>query len=82
MTRSRRKMPIRGIAGCKSEKQDKRVANRKLRRKTNEALKKGDDILPKLREVSDVWAFGMVELKMSFITIATSMTSPSIMPAG
>ncbi len=58
MSRSKRKTPITGITTCESEKQDKRKANRKLRRKTREEIKKGNDTLPLLREVSNVWDFG------------------------
>ncbi len=49
MSRSRRKTPIFGIAGGVSEKQDKRKANRKARKKQNWNKD--------LREVSDNWGF-------------------------
>ena len=55
MSRSRRKTPKFGIAGD-SDKQDKRLANRKLRRAVRVALDHGDEVLPELREVSDVWS--------------------------
>lgn len=58
MARSRRKTPIIGIAVCDSEKSWKRGANRKLRRAVRAALIRGDDVLPELREVSNVWTFG------------------------
>ncbi|MEM6738310.1 MAG: hypothetical protein AAF620_19800 [Bacteroidota bacterium] len=56
MSRSKRKTPKRGITGATSEKEDKRDANRKLRRKAKQQVHKGDEILSELREVSDVWA--------------------------
>lgn len=61
MSRSRRKTPITGITTAQSEKSDKRTANRKLRRVTKEILRRGsledDQILPEIREVSNVWSF-------------------------
>lgn len=57
MSRSRRKNKIRGITTATSEKQSKLKANRKLRRLTKETLKKGKEVLPLLREVSDNWNF-------------------------
>jgi hypothetical protein len=61
MSRSRRRTPITGITTASSEKQDKRLANRKLRRVTNEMLR-GSDLeddltLPDIREVSNVYSF-------------------------
>jgi len=60
MSRSRRKNPFIGIAGD-SDKQDKRKANRKLRRVVKETLhmQDADDIenLPTAKEVSNVWSF-------------------------
>lgn len=58
MARSRRKTPIIGIAVCDSEKPWKRGANRKLRCAVRAAMSRGDDVLPELREVSNVWTFG------------------------
>ena len=58
MSRSRKKTPITGITTARSEKQDKRLANRKLRRKTRQVLRCQDLdgwVLPVLREVSNVW---------------------------
>lgn len=62
MSRSRRKTPIKGI-GASSDKEDKRLANRKLRRVTHTLLRctslEDDDlILPEIRDVSDVWDMG------------------------
>ena len=40
-----------------TENENKRKANRKLRRKTKEQVKKRETTLSQLREVSDVWTF-------------------------
>ncbi len=53
---SRKHVPIWGIAGG-SDKQDKRKANRALRRLVRESLGAGRDVLPVMREVSDVWVW-------------------------
>ena len=58
MSRSKKKTKIQGIASTESEKEDKRDANRKFRRKTKQEVKKGDEQLSELREVSNVWSFG------------------------
>ncbi|WP_109830116.1 hypothetical protein [Reichenbachiella versicolor] len=58
MSRSRKKTKIQGIASTDSEKEDKREANRKFRRKTKQEVKKGDEQISELREVSNVWSFG------------------------
>lgn len=58
MSRSRLRTPIIGHAVCDSEKSWKRVANRTLRRATKAAIRGGADVMPHLREVSDVWTFG------------------------
>ena len=52
MSRSRRKTPVFGFTTAVSEKQDKRWANRRLRR----AVRQGRRDL-RLREVSNVWGF-------------------------
>ncbi len=57
MARSYRHTPIFGITTRRSEKQDKRLANRRLRRLVRPALSRGDELLPLLREVSDLWSF-------------------------
>jgi hypothetical protein len=58
MSRSRRKTPIFGITTARSEKQDKRLANRKLRHAVAGVLHvRPESVLPTLREVSDVWGF-------------------------
>lgn len=58
MARSYRHTPIFAITGCKSEKTDKRLANRKLRHLQVRAADRGAEVLPLLREVSNVWGFG------------------------
>jgi len=56
MGKSRRKTPIFSNGGG-SEKDDKRIANRKLRRKSKSLLKNFHEniIMPIIREVSNVW---------------------------
>lgn len=69
MSRSRKKTPVFGNANG-SEKQDKRKANRKLRKLVSSSLRKMRDIaneeeeillaeeqLPQMREASDTWNF-------------------------
>lgn len=58
MSRSRKKVPITGVAVCESEKQDKRKANRKLRASVRVAIADDREVMPQLREVSNVWTFG------------------------
>ncbi len=57
MSRSRKKNPIHGITTSDSEKEDKRVANRKERRINKQLLDSTNDDtkLVQRREVSDVW---------------------------
>lgn len=57
MSRSRKRTPIGGIAVGRSEKHEKRLANRKARRHARVALAADSDrdVLPHLREVSNVW---------------------------
>ena len=58
MSRSKKKTKIRGITTSPSEKEEKQFANRKFRRKNKAKTKEVDeDNYPKIREVSDVWAF-------------------------
>jgi len=57
MSRSRKKNPVKGITRADSEKEDKRNANRKFRRKIKQEFYKGEEQLPELRELSNVWAF-------------------------
>ena len=58
MSRSRKKIPIRGITSATTEKDEKQAANRKLRREVRQRLAEGADAteLPELREVSNVWS--------------------------
>jgi hypothetical protein len=58
MSNSYRKHPIIGHTTCKSEKKDKRDANRKYRRKVRLAVKLKKNIIPKMREVSNIYNFG------------------------
>ncbi len=57
MSRSERKTPITGITTATSGKQDKRIANRQLRRRVKQLLdvNPATEVLPLEREVSDVW---------------------------
>ena len=57
MSRSRKKTPVCGITTARSEKQDKRLANRRLRRGQKQAVERGDELLPLMREKSNVWSF-------------------------
>ncbi|AXG69524.1 hypothetical protein KORDIASMS9_01747 [Kordia sp. SMS9] len=57
MSRSYKKIKIRGITTATSEKKDKRAANRKLRRIIKQKNILEETVLPKLREISNVWAF-------------------------
>ncbi len=57
MSRSKRRTPIIGYTSAETEKQDKRRANRALRRKVKVSINQGDFELPLLREVSTVWSF-------------------------
>jgi hypothetical protein len=59
MSRSYRKTPFLQVTGGGSNKQDKRFANRKLRRIVKQALSGWTEytVLPTLREVSNVWDF-------------------------
>jgi hypothetical protein len=57
MSRSKRHIPKRGITTSETEKENKRKANRNLRRKVKVQIKKGESKLSVLREVSSVWSF-------------------------
>ena len=59
MARSRKKTPITGITGAKSEKEDKLLAHRKERRKIRSRLRSETEpeVLPHRREVGNVWVF-------------------------
>jgi hypothetical protein len=45
-----------GVTTARSEKEDKQLAHRRLRRRVRCAMNRGDEALPLLREVSNVWA--------------------------
>ena len=53
MSRSHRKTPVFGFTTATSEKQDKRHANRRLRRAVHQGK-----IYLRLRDVSNVWSLG------------------------
>jgi hypothetical protein len=55
MSRSRRKHPIVPTKTVASEKLDKRFAHHAERHAVKMALTAGEEVLPALREVSDVW---------------------------
>ena len=57
MSRSKKKTKIQEITTAKSEKENKREANRKLRRIVKQKVNSGKTELPELREVSNVWSF-------------------------
>jgi len=56
MSRSFRHTPVFGVTTARSEREDKRVANRRLRHRVRSAIERGDEALPLLREISNVWA--------------------------
>ena len=53
MSRSHRHSPFMGITCCRSEKDDKRLARRRLRQRQ----KQTEELVDK-HEVSEVWTFG------------------------
>jgi hypothetical protein len=55
MSRSRRKVPIAGITTARSEAPDKYHNNHKLRQRVKVALRKEAEVLPVMREVSNIW---------------------------
>ena len=64
MADSYRKHNILGFTTAESEKEDKQIANRKLRRKANQVSgqakfsEDGDDVsYPDMKEVADNWCF-------------------------
>lgn len=58
MSNSFRKNWITGYTTCPSEKQDKRFANKKLRRLVKTKIHSNNFNLPQLREISNIWYFG------------------------
>jgi hypothetical protein len=57
MSRSRRRTKIHGITTAKSEKENKRDANRKFRRILKQKVKLNETILPEIREITNIWTF-------------------------
>jgi hypothetical protein len=57
MSRSVKKTKIRGITTATTEKKDKQDANRKYRRITKQKVKNDNEVLPEIREISNVWSF-------------------------
>ena len=57
MSRSRKKTPVRAITTAHSEKQDKRLYNRRYRRVLKDMIHSDPEreLLPHLREYSDPW---------------------------
>lgn len=58
MSRSQRKTPIFGITSTTSEKQDKRVWNKRFRRVAKTLILKSEEIPIKKQAISDVWEGG------------------------
>ena len=58
MSRSKKRAPVCGMTGARSEKQDKRLYNRRYRRVCKQALQvdPARELLPLLREHSNVGA--------------------------
>ncbi|HET8839010.1 MAG TPA: hypothetical protein VFM82_08490 [Flavobacteriaceae bacterium] len=57
MSRSKNKTKMHGNTTAISEKEDKRKANRKLRKIVKQRLKSQHTEFPRLREVSNIWSF-------------------------
>lgn len=59
MSKSKRKTPIAGITIEKTEKEDKRIANRRVRHMNKKILNAtlDDTQLKDIKEISDVWDF-------------------------
>lgn len=58
MSRSRKKYPIHGFTTARSEKEDKRIINRRMRRKVRMQLSRDDReeaIFPVQDEIMDLW---------------------------
>lgn len=57
MSRSKRRTPVCGVTTARSEKQDKRLYNRRYRRVCKQAIHSdpGRELLPRLREYSNPW---------------------------
>ncbi len=57
MSRSRKKIPIVGISTATSEKQDKRMANRRFRRKIKIDLKTGKESFTSYKVINNPWSY-------------------------
>lgn len=57
MSRSYRKTPITSFTTAKSDKEDKKLANRLFRRASRNRIKSNREPFYRLREVCDVWDF-------------------------
>ncbi len=57
MSRSKKKNKIHGNTTAKSEKENKRDANRKYRRIVKQKIQSDETELPEVREISNVWSF-------------------------
>lgn len=57
MSRSWKKTKIFWFTTATSEKNDKRHANRKLRRIVKQGMRFEDAVIPHIREISNVWCF-------------------------
>lgn len=53
MSRSKRHSPYVPVTCCESEKDDKRLANRRLRRNVREAVRNGAEVFPTMDEIYD-----------------------------
>lgn len=56
MSRSKRKTPVRGITTADSEKSDKILSHRKLRRAVRIAVTQDDESIPDEKGLSNCWA--------------------------
>lgn len=57
MSQSLRHTARHGNTTARSEKWDKRFANRKLRLAVSNAIRREDETMPALREISNIFAF-------------------------
>jgi hypothetical protein len=55
MSRSKKRTPITGVTAARSEKTDKRLWHRRLRRKVRLAIGRDALVFPDPREVSNPW---------------------------
>lgn len=57
MSRSFRRTSICGFTTARSEKDDKRQINKALRRRCNQLLAAGEEMMPERNEISTTWDF-------------------------